>query len=40
MVKKLNFFKNKKLENLPNIFGKQKNFLNIYLHLINEFSNF
>ena len=26
----IKYFKNKKLENLPNIFGKQKNFLEIY----------
>ena len=34
MVKKLNILKIK-LEDLPNIFGQQKNFLNIYLSLKN-----
>ena len=29
----IKFFKNKKLENLPNIFGKQENFLKIYVSL-------
>ena len=27
---KINFFKNQNLEELPNIFGKQKNFLEVY----------
>ncbi len=31
---KIKFFKNPSLEKLPNIFGKQKNFLNIYSTLI------
>jgi len=31
---KINFFKNQKLENLPNIFGKQKNFLKLYSILL------
>ncbi len=30
---KIKYFKNDKLEDLPNIFGQQKNFLNIYLSL-------
>ncbi len=29
----IKFFKNKKLKDLPNIFGKQENFLNIYFSL-------
>ena len=29
----IKFFKNKKLEDLPNIFGKQENFLKIYVSL-------
>ena len=31
MEKKLSFLKNKDLEKLPNIFGKQKNFLKFIL---------
>ena len=31
---KINFFKNQELEKLPNIFGKQENFTDIYLALV------
>ena len=30
---KIKYFNNKKLKNLPNIFGKQKNFLDLYITL-------
>ena len=32
----INFFKNLKLENLPSIYGKRENFINIYNTLIKE----
>ncbi len=32
----INFFKNKKLEDLPNIYGKKKNFVDVYNALIKE----
>ncbi len=32
----INFFKSKKLENLPNIYGKKQNFIDIYNALVKE----